>query len=131
MTREEIARCEADPALRLKLIKANIPCPRPRARARATPISRRQDKPNAIAWLIRAHPELSDAQVSKLIGTTKPTIEKIRDRSHPDSQNIKPAHPVTLGLCTQVELDTALARAHKTRPPSQRPVDDLEEEQAY
>lgn len=132
LTREEIARCEADPALRLKLVKANIPLPQAKGKGpRYTPISRRQDKPNAIAWLIRTHPELSDAQVSKLIGTTKPTIEKIRDRTHPESQNIKPQHPVTLGLCTQVELDSALARAQKNRPAAQ-PLDDIgEEEQAY
>lgn len=132
LTREEIARCEADPALRLKLVKANIPLPQAKGKGpRYTPISRRQDKPNAIAWLIRTHPELSDAQVSKLIGTTKPTIEKIRDRTHPESQNIKPQHPVTLGLCTQVELDSALARAQKNRPAAQ-PLDDIgEEEQPY
>ncbi|BBK40089.1 hypothetical protein STVA_01090 [Allostella vacuolata] len=134
LTREEIARCEADQSLRLKLVKANIPLPQAKGKGpRYTPISRRQDKPNAIAWLIRSHPELSDAQVSKLIGTTKPTIEKIRDRSHPESQNIKPQHPVTLGLCTQVELDTALARAHKARPgmAAAQPLDDLEEEPAH
>ena len=134
LTREEIARCEADQSLRLKLVKANIPLPQAKGKGpRYTPISRRQDKPNAIAWLIRSHPELSDAQVSKLIGTTKPTIEKIRDRSHPESQNIKPQHPVTLGLCTQVELDTALARAHKARPgmATAQPLDDLEEEPAH
>lgn len=133
LTREEIARCEADPALRLRLVKANIPLPQAKGKGpRYTPISRRQDKPNAIAWLIRTHPELSDAQVSKLIGTTKPTIEKIRDRTHPESQNIKPQHPVTLGLCTQVELDSALARAQKNRPVGQ-PLDDYQdqEEEAY
>lgn len=127
LTRDEIARCEADPAQRLRLIKATTPLPQAKGKGpRYTPISRRQDKPNAIAWLIRTHPELSDAQVSKLIGTTKPTIEKIRDRTHPESQNIKPAHPVTLGLCTQAELEAALARAQKLRPP--QPLEDFDEE---
>ncbi|MGE0717613.1 MAG: DUF1013 domain-containing protein [Alphaproteobacteria bacterium] len=131
LTREEIARCEADPALRLVLVKPNIPLPQAKGKGpRYTPISRRQDKPNAIAWLIRSHPELSDTQISKLIGTTKPTIEKIRDRTHPESQNIKPAHPVTLGLCTQAELDAVVARAQRAKGPGHPLSIDEEEENA-
>ncbi len=85
---------------------------------RYTPISKRQDKPDAIAYLVRNHPELSDAQISKLIGTTKPTIAAVRERTHWNSTNIKPRHPVGLELCTMEELDAAIARATrgKARP---------------
>ncbi|HTT80974.1 MAG TPA: cell cycle transcriptional regulator TrcR, partial [Stellaceae bacterium] len=86
---------------------------------RYTPIAKRQDKPDAIIYLLRNHPELSDAQISKLIGTTKPTIAAVRDRTHWNSVNIKPRHPVSLGLCALEELDAAVARAVrlKGRPP--------------
>jgi len=130
LTREEIARVEGDPSARLTLLKPNVPLPQAKSKGpRYTPISRRQDKPNAIAWLLKAHPELSDAQLGKLIGTTKPTIAKIRDRTHPETPNIKPQHPVALGLCTQVDLDEALARAHKLRggPPPRDPEADAAE----
>jgi hypothetical protein len=112
LTREEIARCEADPKARLALIRKDMPeiVHRPKG-ARYTPIAKRQDKPSAIAWLLRHHPELTDAQVGRLLGTTKSTIQKIRDRSHWDMQNIKPTSPVMLGLCTQDALDDALAKA--------------------
>ena len=131
LTREEIKRVEGDPDARLQLVKSNIPLPQPKGKGpRYTPISRRQDKPNAIAWLIRTHPELTDAQVSKLIGTTKPTISKIRDRSHPESQNIKPAHPVTLGLCTQADLDLALAKATKGKTTHARTVEEEDKDAA-
>ncbi|MFO0293275.1 MAG: DUF1013 domain-containing protein [Rhodospirillales bacterium] len=112
LTREEIARCEADPKARLALIRKDMPeiVQRPKG-ARYTPIAKRQDKPSAIAWLLRHHPELNDAQVGRLLGTTKSTIQKIRDRSHWDMQNIKPTSPVMLGLCTQDALDDALAKA--------------------
>jgi len=82
---------------------------------RYTPISKRQDKPDAINYLVRTHPELSDAQISKLIGTTKPTIAAVRERTHWNSVNIKPRHPVGLGLCTMEELDAAVARALRTK----------------
>jgi hypothetical protein len=112
LTREEIARCEADPKARLALIRKDMPeiVQRPKG-ARYTPIAKRQDKPSAIAWLLRHHQELTDAQVGHLLGTTKSTIQKVRDRSHWDMQNIKPTSPVMLGLCSQVALDDAIEKA--------------------
>jgi hypothetical protein len=119
-TAEEIVRCQADPEARLKLSPQAIPLQQLRHRGpRYTPIAKRQDKPDAIAYLLRNHPELSDAQISKLIGTTKPTIAAVRDRTHWNSANIKARHPVGLGLCTLEELDTAVNKAlrAKGRPP--------------
>jgi uncharacterized protein len=116
-TMEEIARCQADPEARLKLSSQAIPQQMFRHKGpRYTPIAKRQDKPDAIAFLLRNHPELSDTQISKLIGTTKPTIAAVRDRTHWNSPNIKPRHPVELGLCTIAELDEALSRARARRP---------------
>lgn len=113
VSREEIERCVADPKARLVLVESTLPEPVARSKgARYTPVSKRQDRPNAIAWLIRSHPELSDADINRLIGTTKSTIEKVRDRTHWDINNIKPQSPVTLGLCTQEQLDQALDKTH-------------------
>ena len=114
LTPEEIARCEADPMASLKIAKSDVPEARTKRKgARYTPVSKRQDRPNAIAWLIKNYPELSNAQVSKLVGTTKPTINSIRDRTHWNTQNIKPQNPVGLGLCKGDELEklVAVARA--------------------
>jgi hypothetical protein len=83
---------------------------------RYTPVSKRQDRPNAILWLVRNHAELKDAQIIRLVGTTKPTIQAIRDRSHWNSANLTPIDPVTLGLCTQLELDMEVKKAAKHRP---------------
>jgi len=80
---------------------------------RYTPLSKRQDRPSAIAWLVKFHPELTDGQISKLVGTTKPTIMAIRDRTHWNIGNINPVDPVALGMCKQIELDTAVAKAVK------------------
>jgi hypothetical protein len=114
LTKEEIARCEADPAGRLKMEKPTIPLPAPRTKGpRYTPVAKRQDKPDAVAWLVRHHPELSDAQISKLIGTTKQTIAAVRDRSHWNFANLRPRDPVLLGLCTQSDLNAAVLRARK------------------
>lgn len=114
LTADEIKRCEADPAATLKMAKSDIPQPLTRTRGpRYTPVSKRQDKPDAVAWLIRHHPELSDAQVSRLIGTTKQTIAAIRDRSHWNAQNLRPRDPVLLGLCTQTDLNNAIIKARK------------------
>jgi len=112
LTRAEITRVEADQAARLNLLKVDLPMPvqRPKG-ARYTPVSKRQDRPAAIAWLLRHHAELTDAQIGKMVGTTKPTIQKIRDRSHFDMANIKPTNPVVLGLCSQDQLDEAINRA--------------------
>lgn len=119
-TMDEIERCQRDPEARLKLSPQAVPVPVVRHRGpRYTPIAKRQDKPNAIAWLLKFHPELSDAQISKLVGTTKPTIAAVRDRTHWNSPNIKPAHPVSLGLCTLAELDAAVARAQRMRKPAE------------
>jgi hypothetical protein len=123
-TAEEIERCQADPAARLVLSAQAVPQQFVRHKGpRYTPISKRQDKPDAINYLVRNHPELTDAQISKLIGTTKPTIAAIRDRTHWNSVNIKPRHPVSLGLCTMEELDAAVARSlrGKARPAEAEP----------
>ena len=116
-TAEEIERCQGNPETRLKLSPQAVPEVFVKHRGpRYTPIAKRQDKPDAIAWLTKTHPELTDSQISKLIGTTKPTIAAIRDRTHWNSPNIKPRHPVTLGLCSTAELDAAIARANRKKP---------------
>jgi len=116
-TVEEIERCQRDPEARLKLSPQALP-PRfvKHKGPRYTPIAKRQDKPDAIAFLLKSHPELSDGQISKLIGTTKPTIAGVRDRTHWNTPNIKPRHPVGLGLCTLEELETAIRHARARRP---------------
>lgn len=117
LTREEIQKGENDPAYQLKMAPskiAHIPQPK-RKGARYTPVARRGDKPDAIAWFIRNHPEVTDAQISKLIGTTKSTITNVRDKSHWNSENIKPVDPVTLGLCSQIELDEVITKASGRR----------------
>jgi uncharacterized protein len=116
LTREEIERAEKDTAYRLRMSQAKHVAPETKTSSsrrgpRYTPVSRRQDRPNAIAWLVRHHPELTDAQIGKLVGTTKSTISAIRDRTHWNMANIKPADPVTLGLCSQIELDFAVQKA--------------------
>jgi hypothetical protein len=114
LTKEEILRCEADPTARLKMQKATIPLPATRTKGpRYTPVAKRQDKPDAVAWLIRHHPELTDSQISKLIGTTKQTIAAVRDRSHWNFANLRPRDPVLLGLCTQSDLNAAVLRSRK------------------
>ena len=112
LTQEEIERGQADPAYVLKMQKAPVEVTRTKG-PRYTPVSKRQDKPDGIAWILRSHPEISDAQISKLIGTTRNTISAIRERSHWNIQNIQPKDPVTLGLCSQRELDAVVAKAAK------------------
>ena len=108
ITAEEIQRGESDPEARLRIVKTEIPEPLQRAKgARYTPISKRQDKPDGIAWILKNHPELSDAQICKLLGTTKSTIAAVRDRTHWNSQNIRPRDPIDIGLCTYVDLSKA------------------------
>ncbi len=112
VTAEEIERCEGDTNAVLQMVKPNIPQPKARQKgARYTPVSKRGDRPNAISWLVKNYPELSDAQISKLIGTTKPTIMSVRDRSHWNSPNIKAENPVGLGLCAATDLEKAVAVA--------------------
>jgi uncharacterized protein len=112
LTREQIAEAEKDPRKRLKMAPAKhkMPSVRLKRAPRYTPVSKRQDKPDAVYWLIRNHPEFSDSDIIKLIGTTKATIAKIRERSHWNAANIKAVDPVTLGLCSQLELDLAVSR---------------------
>jgi hypothetical protein len=113
LTREEIAKGEEDKAYRLQmppLKHANVPEAKKKG-ARFTPVSRRKDRPDAIAWFLRHHPEITDAQISRLIGTTKSTIESVRSRQHWNAPNLKPVDPVTLGLCSQIELDALVSKA--------------------
>jgi hypothetical protein len=112
LTQEEIERGQADPAYRLRMQKEPDKITRTKG-PRYTPVSKRQDKPDGIAWIIRNHPEVTDGQISKLIGTTRTTIAAIRDRSHWNIANIQPKDPVTLGLCSQRELDAVVAKAAK------------------
>ena len=113
LTREQIAEAEQDPKKRLKMAapKHKMPSVRQKRAPRYTPVSKRQDKPDAVYWLIKNHPEFTDSEIIKLIGTTKATIAKIRERSHWNAANIKAVDPVTLGLTSQLELDLAVTRA--------------------
>ncbi|MBQ0711018.1 MULTISPECIES: DUF1013 domain-containing protein [unclassified Ochrobactrum] len=117
ISREEIAKGEKDPYYRLKLSEPKVRVPEAKRKGpRYTPLSKRQDRPNAILWLVRNHPELKDAQISRLIGTTKSTIEQIRNRTHWNSANLTAMDPVTLGLCSQIDLDIEVERASRNRP---------------
>lgn len=121
LTQAEIDRCSADPNARLVLAESDLPAPKSRSKGpRYTPVTKRGDKPDAIAWLLKNHPELSDAAVSRLIGTTKPTINAVRDRTHWNAANIKAQHPVILGLCTQKELDEALSKVRRPSKSTQK-----------
>jgi len=113
LSREQIEEAEKNPKLRLKMAppKHKMPSIKQKKAPRYTPVSKRQDKPDAVYWLLRNHPEFADADIIKLIGTTKATIQKIRERSHWNAANIKAVDPVTLGLCSQLELDLAVTRA--------------------
>ena len=112
LTQDEIAKGEKDSEYSLVMQRAPVAVSRTKG-PRYTPVSKRQDKPDGIAWILRNHPEISDAQIGKLIGTTRNTIGAIRDRSHWNIQNIQPKDPVTLGLCSQRELDAVVAKAAK------------------
>ncbi|GGF75485.1 hypothetical protein GCM10011332_31830 [Terasakiella brassicae] len=132
LTQAELDRCAADPAARLKLARSTNPVPTARGKgARYTPVSKRQDRPDGIAWLVKNHPELQDVQISKLLGTTKPTIKAIRDKSHWNSPNITARNPVTLGLCTEADLEKAVivarARAAKLEKAEGKAADQIEE----
>jgi hypothetical protein len=114
ITMEEIHKGETNPDYRLKMLKGPEPVRRTKG-PRYTPVSKRQDKPDGVAWLLRNHPELSDGQIGKLIGTTRSTIQALRERTHWNIANIQPKDPVTLGLTSQRELDAAVAKAAKAR----------------
>ncbi len=112
----EIAKAQADPAYKLKLKHNPAAAGEEKRRGpRYTPLSKRQDRPAAILWLVKFHPELADAQIAKLVGTTKPTIQAIRERTHWNIQHIQPIDPVALGLCRQTELDAAVQKAASRR----------------
>src|SRR5277367_7133738 len=128
LTLAEIRRCEADANARLKLAPTALPLPKRLRGSRYTPVAKRNDRPDAIAFLLRNYPHLAEAQVAKLLGTTKETIQKVRERSHWNSANIKPRDPVILGLCTQADLNAMvqaandrLAREGRAVPPPPAP----------
>lgn len=119
LTRAEIDAGQADSNHRLKRSETNVVIPEPKTKKkgpRYTPVSKRQDRPNAILWLVRNHPELKDAQIMRLVGTTKSTIEAVRGRTHWNAQTLQPLDPVTLGLTSQIDLDREVQRAAKEKP---------------
>ena len=122
VTQEEIDKAQADPEYRMQITKGPEQVRRTKG-PRYTPVSKRQDKPDGISWIIRNHPEITDGAISNLIGTTRTTIAAIRDRSHWNIQNITPKDPVTLGLTTQRELDAAVAKAAKAAGIEPAPTD--------
>ncbi|WP_284945241.1 DUF1013 domain-containing protein [Acidisoma cladoniae] len=113
VTAEDIQRCEADPNGRLRLMVSSNPPPKKSRGGRYTPVAKRNDRPDAIAFLLRNFPQLTEIQLSKLLGTTKETIQKVRDRNHWNSPNIKPRDPVILGLCKQSDLNEAVAQSNE------------------
>lgn len=121
LSREEVALSERDKSHmpKLQVSKVRLPPMKKVRGPRYTPLSRRQDRPNAILWLVRNHPELKDAQIMRLVGTTKTTLQAIRDRTHWNSSGLAPMDPVTLGLCSQIDLDFEVNRASKDRPPEE------------
>lgn len=122
LTRAEIDKAQADADYRMKMADNKVRVPLAKRKGpRYTPVSRRQDRPNAILWLLRNHAELKDASIMRLVGTTKPTIEAIRERTHWNANNLTPLDPVTLGLCSQLELDLEVEKAAKLAP--RPPVD--------
>jgi hypothetical protein len=122
LTREEIARAQNVPSYRLKLSRSKVFIPEIKSKRapKYTPVSRRHDRPNAILWLLRHHGELRDTQIMRLVGTTKTTIESIRERTHWNSANLQPQDPVALGLCSQIDLDAEVQKAAK-RAEEERP----------
>lgn len=107
---DELEKAKADTSYRMKALRSRTDLPSVKVRAKGpkyTPVSKRSDKPDAIAWILKNHSEISDAQITKLVGTTKPTIQSVRDRTHPQSSTLKPRHPAELGLCTYQEIEKA------------------------
>jgi hypothetical protein len=132
LTRDEIAKAEKDSSHKLQLAESKVqlpPLPQTRKGPRYTPVSRRHDRPNAVLWLLRNHPELKDSQIMRLVGTTKPTIAQIRDRTHWNSAQLTPQDPVTLGLCSQIDLDAEVKKAAK-RAERERKDTDPDQEKA-
>ncbi len=114
LTKEELARCEANPAASLLRAKNELPIVKMRSKGpRYTPVSKRGDKPDAVAYILKNASDITDAQICKLVGTTKPTIASLRDRSHPNTPNLRPRHPAELGLCTYQEFENVHQKALK------------------
>ena len=133
LTQEELDRCQADSSASLKIAKSSLPPVKSRAKGpRYTPVSKRGDKPDAIAFIIKNHPEISDAQISKLVGTTKPTITAVRERTHPNTPNLRPRHPAELGLCTWQEYEKAYEKGLRAagKDPEEVKAQKLAEQQA-
>src|SRR5437016_6232231 len=118
LTRDQVEQAEKNPEFKLTVNDSTVGLPPPKSKKgpRYTPVSRRQDRPNAILWLVRNHAELKDAQIMRLVGTTKSTIAAIRERTHWNAPNLQPMDPVTLGLCSQIDLDLEVHRAAKEKP---------------
>ncbi len=133
LTQEELDRCQADSSASLKIEKSSLPPVKARAKGpRYTPVSKRGDKPDAIAFIIKNNTEISDAQISKLVGTTKPTITAVRERTHPNTPNLRPRHPAELGLCTWQEYEKASDKGLKAqgKDPEEVKAQRLAEQQA-
>ncbi len=127
LTQDDIDKAEKNPLHKLTLkFNAAAVGEEKRRGPRYTPLSKRQDRPNAILWLVKFHPELADAQIAKLVGTTKPTIQSIRERTHWNISNMQPIDPVALGLCKQTELDAAVQKAAAKRAKEGQAMDDDE-----
>ena len=128
LTREEIEACEEDPGRKLRLAEPKVTIPETPTRRgpRYTPVSRRHDRPNAVLWLLRNHPELKDSQIMRLVGTTKPTIAQIRERTHWNSASLTPQDPVTLGLCSQVDLDAEVKKGARRVEKDRQDTPDME-----
>ena len=117
LTRDELEKAQANPNHKLMMAEPKVSVPQLKRKGpRYTPLSKRQDRPNAILWLVRSHPELKDSQIIRLVGTTKNTIQAVRERTHWNSNNLTPMDPVTLGLCTQIGLDAEVQKAEKWAP---------------
>ncbi len=133
LSQDELDRCQADPDAQLKIAKSNLPPVKSRAKGpRYTPVSKRGDKPDAIAFIIKNNPEISDAQITKLVGTTKPTINAVRERTHPNTPNLRPRHPAELGLCTWQEYEKSSDKGLKAqgKDPEEVKAQRLAEQQA-
>ncbi len=116
LTLEEIQRCEKDPSAKLAMVILKDVLPERKKGRKYTPVAKRSERPDAIAWFLKHHSELSDNQITRLIGTTKAMIESVRNRTHRNAAYIKPRCPVTMGLCTQTDLDDAVAEANRNNP---------------
>ena len=130
LTKEEIERCSNDPEIDLQIIinEASAKTEKSKKNKKYTPLSKRQDRPDAVYWLIRNHPELKDSQVARLVGSTKSTIDAIRNRTHWNMTNIRPQDPIGLGLCKQIELDEAIAKAERSMKRAQKKKEKEERE---